>query len=230
MDAEFDRYSSDYADLLQDPIRDRFASGAQFFHERKWILLHDWCRALGCDTERETWLDVGCGRGELLHLGRSHFARAVGCDLSAGMLGEADGLEVIRQVAPDRLPFDDSSVGLATAVCVYHHVAPTDRSALCVDVWRVLRPGGLFCIIEHNPFNPATQLIVHRTPVDADARLLTAGATRRLLRHAGFVPAGTRYFLVFPEQLFRRAGRIEDALGWLPLGGQYAVLARKPAG
>ena len=228
MNPEFDRYSSDYAKLLQDPIRDRFASNSQFFHERKWILLRDWCRTLGFDTERETWLDVGCGQGELLRLGRSHFARAVGCDLSSGMLGEADGLEVIRQEAPDQLPFESGSVGLVTAVCVYHHVEPPHRPALCEEVKRVLRPGGLFCIIEHNPFNPATQLIVSRTPVDADAKLLTSWTTRRLLKRTGLDPLGTRYFLMFPERLFRRAGWIEDALRWLPLGGQYAALARKP--
>ena len=227
MDAEFDRYSSEYAALLRDPIRDRFAAGAQFFHERKWILLRDWLRTLGFETASETWLDVGCGRGELLRIGRPQFARAFGCDPSAGMLREADELEVIRQDAPDRLPVDDEAVGLATAVCVYHHVPPADRPALCAEVYRVLRPGGWFCIIEHNPFNPATQLIVHRTPVDADARLLTARASRKLLEGAGFEPAETRYFLLFPERIFRRAARIENALTSLPLGGQYAVLARK---
>jgi SAM-dependent methyltransferase len=229
MDAEFDRYAARYEELLRDPIRDAFASGARFFQERKWSLLREWFDRLEFDTGRERWLDIGCGKGELLHLGRRDFAEAVGCDLSTGMLGAASGLEVVRQPAPDHLPFEDDSLGLATAVCVFHHVQTADRPALCADAWRVLRPGGLICVIEHNPFNPATQLIVRRTPVDADARLLTAWATRRLLRRAGFVPLGTRYFLVFPESLFRRLRRIEDALERLPVGGQYAVLARKPA-
>ena len=51
---------------------------------------------------------------------------------------------------------------------------------------RVLRPGGVFAIIEHNPLNPATRLIVRRLPMDRNAILLGARETRRLLRAAGF--------------------------------------------
>jgi hypothetical protein len=42
------------------------------------------------------------------------------------------------------------------------------------EIQRVLRPGGVFSLIEHNPLNPVTRLIVSRTPVDGNAKLLTA--------------------------------------------------------
>jgi hypothetical protein len=92
----------------------------------------------------------------------------------------------------------------------------------------VLAPGGLYCIIEHNPWNPVTQTIVRRCPVNIDAELLTAGRARRLLEAAGFAVLRASYFLYFPESLFGPLGGLESALEHVPLGGQYALLARAP--
>jgi SAM-dependent methyltransferase len=227
MNAEFDKYSSEYERLLHDPIRERFAPGSHFFHERKWLLLRDWFSRAGLDAPRLSWLDVGCGKGELLRLGRPHVGRAVGCDLSEKMIETIDDLEVHHQKAPDRLPFEDAALDVVTAVCVYHHVEPSLRPALCSEVRRVLRPGGVFGIIEHNPYNPLTQLIVHRTPVDADAQLLTARKTRRLMRSAGFEGCATQYFLFLPGSLFHKLAMIEHMCCRLPLGGQFAVFGKK---
>ena len=92
----------------------------------------------------------------------------------------------------------------------------------------MLRPGGIFCIIEHNPFNPVTRSIVSRTPVDADAVLLRASGTRRLMAAAGLTVLEQDYFLYLPEALYRRAGRMESWFAKVPLGGQYAVFSGKP--
>jgi SAM-dependent methyltransferase len=171
-------------------------------------------------------LDVGCGRGEMLRLGSAAFGEARGCDLSAEMIRAASDLNVTIQPESTRLPFEDARFDLITAVCVYHHVELAERDALTSEIARLLRPNGTACIIEHNPFNPATQWIVRRTPVDADAKLLTAGATRRLLARAGLKSAATRYFLYFPEKIYHRLRGWEGALAAVPLGGQYAVFAR----
>ncbi len=79
-----------------------------------------------------------------------------------------------------------------------------DWAALARGVFRVLKPGGVFCIIEHNPFNPAVQAIVRMLPMDRDAQLLTAGATRTLLRAERLAPVGLEYFLMMPEMLYGR--------------------------
>src|ERR1019366_5710452 len=80
MSAEFDRYARDYDDLLRDPIRDRFAGRTEFYHLRKWLVIQDLFRRRSTSSRELCWLDVGCGKGELLHLGKEHFRTAMGCD------------------------------------------------------------------------------------------------------------------------------------------------------
>jgi len=225
--AEFDRLATDYDERLKDPVREYFAPDSEFFVRRKIDVLLAFARGLGVDTRRQTWLDVGCGKGQLLRAGQPHFAAVQGCDVSTAMIDGARDLHVVAQTGPDRIPFADRSVDWVTAVCVYHHVEPCDRGRLTAEIRRVLKPGGIFAVVEHNPLNPAVQLIVRRTPVDEHAILLTAGRARRVLRDAGFDVLGTRNFLYVPQRLYRWAWIVERALERLPLGGQYAVFGRK---
>jgi SAM-dependent methyltransferase len=227
--AEFDRYASSYAELLDDPIRNRFAKDPLHFHRRKWLLIERFLKRAGGTLSTQRWLDVGCGRGELLEIAGGHFAQAIGCDPSGGMLSSNPSFRVHEQPSLVELPFEDRSVDVVTAVCVYHHVHGIARMLLTREIKRVLTPGGLCCIIEHNPWNPVTRAIVKRCPVDADAELLTARATSRLLREAGFQPLSTDYFLYLPEKIFHQFGFLEGMLRRPPLGGQYALLARAPA-
>jgi SAM-dependent methyltransferase len=227
MSAEFDRYAGNYEDLLRDPIRDRFAVNAEFFHFRKWLLIQDFFRRRSIRSKELCWLDVGCGKGELLRLGKAHFRTAMGCDPSAEMLRHCGGLAVSHQPEPARLLFEDQSFDFVTAACVYHHLGPLERPALTNEARRVLRPGGLLVIFEHNPANPATRLIVSRTPVDSKAVLLRARELRSLMRAAGLVPLDTLYYLYLPQRLFEFAGKLERLLTGIPLGGQYAVFGEK---
>jgi SAM-dependent methyltransferase len=143
------------------------------------------------------------------------------------MLAGCGDLPVRPQATPTTLPHDDASFDLVTAVCVFHHVPVPDRPALAGELARILRPGGIAAIVEHNPLNPVTQLVVWQTPVDVDAVLLGARASRRLLAGAALVPQATRYLLYFPAGIHRRAPGLERALRHLPGGGQYAVFARR---
>ena len=173
------------------------------------------------------WLDAGCGKGELLGYGRPHFARVDGCDLSGEMVRHAAGFDVHLQTAPDRLPFGDGAFDLVTAVCVYHHVEEAHRVPLTREIERILKPGGIFCMIEHNPYNPITRLIVSRTPVDAGAHLLTRRQAAAYSRQAHMPPVESSYFLYLPETLYAKLPAAESLLRKLPLGGQYALFARK---
>jgi len=223
----FDDYASTYETLISDPIRDRFASRSRFFFERKIQIVRDFFNRAGIDTRELSWLDAGCGQGDLLRCGLGYFKTAMGCDPSKEMLKSCEGLQVRHQVESEKLPFADGSFDLVSAVCVYHHIAPDRRGLMTIELLRVLKPGGILCIIEHNPFNPITRLIVSRTPVDADASLVTAGQSERMVSNAGGSLMGRRYFLLLPEPIYRFAGPAENLIGRFPLGGQYAVFARK---
>jgi len=226
---EFDRYAHSYAELLEDPIRNRFAHDPLHFHRRKWLLIERLLKRSGVTLRTQRWLDVGCGRGELLKMAGSNFAQAIGSDPSAGMLSTSAPFRMHEQPSPVELPFGDGSVDFVTAVCVYHHVHGGARALLTSEIRRVLTPGGLCCIIEHNPWNPVTRAIVQRCPVDVDAELLTARRASMLLQAAGFESLRTDYFLYFPERLFNRLSSMERMLCKIPFGGQYALLARAPA-
>jgi len=80
-------------------------------------------------------------------------------------------------------------------------------------------------LFEHNPWNPATQHAVRTCPFDANAVLISAPEMRRRFRAAGFTDVELRWTLFFPG--FLAALRpLERAMGWLPLGAQYCLLAR----
>jgi SAM-dependent methyltransferase len=126
------------------------------------------------------------------------------------------------------LPYAAASFDIAWTSCVLHHVPLAARGDLVAEMRRVTRPGGIVCIVEHNPFNPLTRLAVLRCPFDADAILLRAGETRALLTQAGLAQIALRHFLLLPA-----TGRLVDAteqsLEALPLGAQYVALGSVPA-
>jgi SAM-dependent methyltransferase len=226
MGAEFDTYASAYSELLRDPIRDRFAGEGRFFHERKWELIRDFLRERRLEPSTLRWLDAGCGDGALLKLAGRHFARAAGCDPSGKMIRSCAGMDVRQQPSASVLPFPNSSFDLVTAICVYHHVHGDDRQLLANSIRRVLNPGGVFCMIEHNPWNPMTRLIVSRCPVDRDAELLSPNDSAAVFQSAGLEVMETAYFLYFPRQLFASMRGVERRLRRIPLGGQFAVFGR----
>jgi SAM-dependent methyltransferase len=230
MSIEFDRYAAEYSHLLSDPVRDLFAGDAVFFHRRKAMLIRDFFAQQRVDCSRLNWLDVGCGQGDLLRLAGANFAQAVGCDPSGGMIQSCGSAQLFEQPSAAELPFPDNSFDFVTAVCVYHHVHGEDRSLLTRSIHRIMRPGGVFCMIEHNPWNPVTQVIVKRCPVDSDAELLTASNAAGLAGAMDLKIIKTDYFLYFPEKVFQRIGWVEQSLRKLPLGGQFAMFCRKSDG
>ncbi len=230
---QFDEFSDQYDALLKDPIRDNFMAGDPlFFHLRKRDLIRKHFERYNIDTRKLAYLDLGCGKGELASLLRQDFALVNGCDPSASMLRskqlETSGVKTLVQENLGKIPFPDESFDFVTAVCVYHHVPIAARASLTAEVTRVLRPGGWFALIEHNPFNPVTRLIVSRTPVDADAILLRPGEARALLEEQRLKIKSQRFFLYFPESLYKRLSPVETLLARIPLGGQYAVFGLLP--
>jgi SAM-dependent methyltransferase len=222
--AEFDGFADSYDKMLADPLRTRFAHSSEFFHRRKLEVLISSLSTAGKSPSNLDWLDLGCGRGDLLRMGMAEFSSASGCDVSTASLKYCAGMSVRQQMQADRIPFDAQSFDLVTAACVYHHVAVSERLRLTQSVHKVLRPGGLFAVFEHNPWNPVTRAIVRRCPVDVNAILMRSSECVALLREAGFIRISLHYFLFLPEAAGRKMASLENWLRWLPLGGQYAVV------
>ena len=126
----------------------------------------------------------------------------------------------------ESLPYGDESFDLAFAICVLHHVAQHERDRFASELRRVVRPGGLVAVFEHNPFNPLTRLAVDRCVFDADAVLVRASGVRRLLKNAGLRPVERRYVILLPSDR-SRVRALERAVVGLPLAAQYYVAARR---
>lgn len=97
-------------------------------------------------------LEVGCGTGLLLGRVAPRVKRAVGVDISAGMLSKAleRGLSAVQADAA-ALPFADASFDLVYSFKVLAHVEQIER-ALC-EAARVTRPGGHLVLEFYNPWS-----------------------------------------------------------------------------
>ncbi len=219
----FDGYRSSYRDVVQSSI-DFSGLPHSFFMRAKADLLRELiAQRLG--SEKPALLDVGCGIGSFHPLLSDMVGPLSGIDVSSASIAQAradNSHGNYLDFDGRNFPFDDASFDLATAICVMHHVAPAERQNFMSEMRRVVRPGGLVCVVEHNPLNPLTRLAVSRCEFDRDAVLLGAGRTRKLMAASGLRQIDARYFLLLPwEASFAR--RVEGALGNIPLGAQYAA-------
>jgi SAM-dependent methyltransferase len=222
-------YPDDYKGQIQRAIgfsgisHDFFMVGKARWLERFVTRTHLYKREIAL-------LDIGCGLG-LLH---PHLAdltqRIVGVDVSAEALDSArksNPMFHYQQYEGEILPFDAAQFDIALAVTVMHHV-PVDRWLSFVkEAFRVLKPGGVLVVIEHNPLNPLTRLAVNRCEFDADAVLLKARTTKNLIADAGFenVDCDYIFFTPFKSSLIQK---VERKLRSFPLGAQYSAFGFKP--
>lgn len=97
-------------------------------------------------------LEAGCGTGLILKELAPHARRAVGVDLSAGMLAHAQrrGLPVVQASVTD-LPFPDASFDVVCSFKVLAHVERI-RDALA-ELSRITRPGGHLVLEFYNPMS-----------------------------------------------------------------------------
>lgn len=232
--AEFDAFADEYQLAHACNIR---ASGEspEFFHEYK---VADVATVLGpasADT-RLRILDFGCGVGNSLPHFRRHFPRSdiTGLDVSQ------KSLAVARQRFPEigslvhldgagPLPLPSQSFDVIFAACVFHHIDSSEHLPLFQEWHRVLKPGGTAFVFEHNPFNPLTVRAVNTCAFDANAVLIKPRRLTSMLEQAGLAYARCCYRIFFPHAL-RRLRPVESYLGWLPLGAQYRVSARRREG
>lgn len=225
--AEFDAAAADYDAQLNQGLA-YSGEAKEYFAEERMRWLRRRLDELG-GTYADA-LDFGCGTGTSAPLlaDTAGAARVVGTDVSAESLAVARRLHphpAVRFLPPAEVPA--GAFDLAFCNGVFHHVPVDERHAAARQVFRALRPGGVFAFWENNPWNPGTRFIMSRVPFDRDAVTLTPPEARRLLRGAGFTVLRTDFRFVFPRAL-AALRPLEPALAPLPLGGQYLVLCRRP--
>jgi ubiquinone/menaquinone biosynthesis C-methylase UbiE len=174
-------------------------------------------------------LDLGCGLGAY-HPGlEGKFRELHGIDVSARSVEAAAAQHPFVQYTTfdgERLPYADGQFSLVFTICVMHHVPPPLWTTFTAEMYRVIRPGGMALVFEHNPYNPATQYIVKTCDIDKDAVLLRPGKLRRLFTTAGFNEIQTRTIIsVLPKGQFLTG--VDSLLGYLPFGAQYYLRATK---
>jgi len=226
--SDFDAHVESYRDSVQSSIA--FAGQeVEYFSQRKSDQLIDVAARLVGDPRRLSFLDVGSGVGLTDTCLTDRVGTLVGVDESHHALVSAAGRnpEVRHCTADGRnLPFGTATFDVAFAVCVVHHIPVDRRPAFVAEMARVVRPGGLVVVFEHNALNPLTRVAVSRCEFDVDVKLLTRRATGRLLGAAGLEPIEARdiIFTTFDRPWARRLDRL---LGWVPFGAQHYVAARR---
>jgi ubiquinone/menaquinone biosynthesis C-methylase UbiE len=135
--------------------------------------------ALALDHD-DVLLDVGCGTGAAVRDAAPNVSRAVGFDLSPGMIAQAEeraragGIGNVEFRVGDvsgRLPFEDGAFNALVCTTAFHHFPkPPDTIA---EMSRVLAPGGRLVIADSNRRHPAVFVL--------DLTLRVAQP-----RHAGF--------------------------------------------
>lgn len=166
-------------------------------------------------------LDVATGTGDFLREAHAQGMRAIGADLSLGMLEAARGEVVTVQADASALPFATASVDAVS--CGYALRNFTDLRGALGEVARVVRPGGRLVILEVSepsrgvwragfrawfrhvvPFvgSLLSDRAAYRYLPESTAYLPDADTLRRTLNDVGFVAVNHRLILGGLSQQF----------------------------
>lgn len=221
---DFDNYTSNYNQLLRDETG-FFSSSEEYFAQYKVdIVREQMCAPVS------RLLEYGCGIGRNIPFLCRAFPGAivVGSDISGASLEvarqENENVEFFHEDGNVKSiePFD-----MIFVAGVFHHVPVDQRVAVAKALFDRLSPGGKLFVFEHNPYNPITRRIVNNCPYDEDAVLLKPSKLLEILVRAELLVDKKEYCLFVPPSLSVLKG-FERLLGWLPLGGQYWMQARRP--
>ena len=227
--AEFDKFADEYLALHQENIR---ISGEQpdYFARYKIDEVARRWKAEG-RTAPAALLDFGTGIGASIPWLAQAFpdARRVGIDVSEKSLAIAERRfpgqsELVRYEGGGALPFEASSFDLVFSSCVFHHIDHDHHRELMVGLKRLLKPGGVLAVFEHNPVNPVTRHIVATCPFDENAVLISASELKKRQKEAGFATVKTNFTAFFPGAL-KALRPLEPLMSAIPIGAQYYTWA-----
>ncbi len=228
--AEFDQFSHDYEALLDTPALKTLGGGtSREFIRVKCIELLNIIRLAGLDPSKLIALDAGCGTGIAEEFLAPHFQRITGVDLSPGMVAAAKAKNIPRCLFEvgdaAQISLRDAQVDVVFSICIFHHANNIQQKQFISEFKRILRPGGMTVAFEHNAWNPLTQYVVRKCPVDRDAKLIACPSLKKAFLQAGYKEVRSRYLIFFPRWMHFLLP-LERYLSWLPIGSQYAVSGR----
>ena len=196
------------------PIMFRVEQAHWWYTGRRKILagfVEEICRQV--TDRRPRILDVGCGTGANL-LMLSEYGEAEGVDISEDALAfcRERGLDKVRLGAGEKLPYEDGTFDLVTALDVVEHM--DDDLAGLREMRRVLRPGGRVLL-----FVPTFMFLWGlQDDVSNHRRRYRLPELRRVLEQAGFEIERTTYAnitfflpILVVRQLMRLTGLKADS-------------------
>lgn len=228
--AEFDKFADEYLAAHAENLKISGEDPEYFARYKIDEIRRRWTRE--GRREPESILDFGCGIGAALpHLAKAFpTARLTGLDVSPKSLAIARTrapaeVELVAHDGGSDLPLAPASQDLIFTACVFHHIDAAQHQALFAALLKLLKPGGVFCIFEHNPINPVTRYIVATCPFDENAVLIPAGDFAARQKQAGFGKVEVAYTGFFPGSL-KALRPLERFMTAVPIGAQYYTLAR----
>lgn len=174
-------------------------------------------------------LDFGCGIGKLDHLLQPHLGQLSGLDISSQSIETASKLNPLVNYSSydgNVVPYHDDAFDAIIVSCVMHHISKDNRLQTLKEIYRLLKPGGIIAIFEHNPINPLTQWVVMRCEFDKDADLLFRKESISLLKQSGFSSLYSDYLLYLPFP-FPRPAKLQKLRRLIPFGAQYLAEGQK---
>lgn len=137
-------------------------------HQEPYFDIVGWVLALAGLSPGMRVLDAGCGNGLYLRALAGRNVQAVGCDLSAGILGAA-GHPAVACADVTALPLRSAMFDVVMAIHMLYHVP--DRAAAVSELRRVLAPGGVCIAVT----NGGRELLSLRAMTEQAVRRVTPG-------------------------------------------------------
>jgi SAM-dependent methyltransferase len=132
-------------------------AGRAFFRPYTDFVTRAYADLAGAPAPGAPMLDLGCGMGWSALAFRDAGFHTVAADLSMGrFLPSAAGGVGAAEADAARLPFADGAFSLVAAHAMLEHVP--DPRAVLAEMARVLRPGGVLCVVGPNLLSPAVSL------------------------------------------------------------------------
>ncbi|MDH3693943.1 MAG: methyltransferase domain-containing protein [Gammaproteobacteria bacterium] len=153
----------------------------------------------GVDLKAKTILDIGCGTGgiDIFLAEKFEPAKIVGIDVDEGLVNRCktaatgkslnDVLE-FRAIEPGSLPFDSESFDIVFSKDSIIHIE--DKHAIFADIYRVLKPGGVFCAsdwLRNNDEPMSDELSYYVEMEDLGFGMASPQRYDEAMRAAGFV-------------------------------------------